>query len=244
MNRGLLFSLSLHTVFLTVCLLGPRPKSFEWDRVDAVPVDLVALPHAEEPAGMVAPPPEPAAAPVREVEPSEAPVAKAKEAKADEPAVRPKPRRVIKPYAPPRDPDEPSLAERLRERLDETAQAPAEEAAPAPAPAPASSAVVEAVDFPYAWYLNLLRGKVTAAWDPPGERLLAGRPRHVVVRFRILRDGRITDVRVDSASGTPGLDASAERAIQQGGPYPPLPETYTGDWLDVGVRFGLREGGG
>jgi TonB family protein len=242
-NRGLLLSLSLHTVFLSVCLLGPRPKSFEWDRVDAVPVDLVALPHAEEPAAVVAPAAEPAPAPVREVEPAEASAAKPKEAKADTPAVRPKPRRVIKPYAPPRDPSEPSLAERLRERLDETEPAPVEEA-PAAAPAPASSAVVEAVDFPYAWYLNLLRGKVTAAWDPPGERLLAGRSRHVVVRFRILRDGRITDVRVDSASGTPGLDVSAERAIQQGGPYPPLPETYTGEWLDVGVRFSVREDGG
>jgi TonB family protein len=243
MSRGLLFSLSLHCAFLIVCLVGPRPSSFEWDRVDAVPVDLVALPRAEEPAAQVAPPPEPAPAPVREVTPDETPEPAAKEKKAPEQAVRPKPRRVIKPYAPPRDPQEPSLAERLKERLDAAEAAPAEPT-PAAAPAPTSSAVVEAVDFPYAWYLHMLRGKVTAAWDPPGERLLAGRSRHVVVRFRILRDGRITDVRVEGASGTPGLDASAERAILQGGPYPPLPETYVGEWLDVGVRFSLTEGGG
>ncbi|NNE43574.1 MAG: TonB family protein, partial [Gemmatimonadetes bacterium] len=168
----------------------------------------------------------------------------------------PQPKRVFKKYAPKREDDQPSLAERLKQRL-ETASESAEAATPAaatPAERPdvspeipvadevvavptGSSAEVQAVDFPYQWYLNVLRTKITAAWDPPGEHLLSGRAREVIVQFRVHRDGRITDVAVESASRTPGLDASARRAVERGGPYPPLPTNYENDWLDVAVRF-------
>jgi len=244
-NRGLAWSATLHVAFFLAFFLGPGPKPFEWDRADAIPVDLVSLP-VEMPA------PEPEPEPVKETPPPEvkpAPQEAPKEAPPEpkpveqvRPKPKPKPQRVFKRYAPPKADEEPSLAERLQERLskEEAAETPADtepiEETPRPAPA-ASTAEVEATDFPYAWYLNVLRTKITAAWDPPGERLLAGHSRQVLVRFRIHRDGRITNVEVEGASGTPGLDTSARRAVEQGGPYPPLPEGYAGDWLDLGVRF-------
>ena len=73
--------------------------------------------------------------------------------------------------------------------------------------------------------------------------MLAGRTRQVLVTFRVHRDGRITDIQVGGASGTSVLDASARRAVEQAGPYPPLPPEYEGDWLDLGVRFTAAEGG-
>jgi TonB family protein len=255
-NRGLIWSVSLHAALFLLFLLGPTPDRFDWDRADAVSVDLVELPALEKPEPEPEPaPPDPA--PPEETVQEETVQEEAPEEKTEPPPdpepVRPPPKpkpkppqRVFKRYAPPRQEPEPSLAERLRKRLDEAATE-AETAEPpetsAAQPATGSTAEVEAVDFPYAWYLNVLRTKITAAWDPPGERMLAGHARQVIVEFRIHRDGRITDVRIGGASGTPGLDASARRAVDAGGPYPPLPPEFEGEWLDVGVRFTVREGG-
>jgi protein TonB len=263
-NRGLIWSGGLHLTVFLVFLLGPGPKPFEWDRADAVPVDLVSLP-VEIPAPKPVPPkpapivpdpvPVPEAVPEEIVPEKAPPPEKPADPKPVQQAPKPKPEpppRVFKKYAPPRSDDEPSLAERLRERLEQAAERPQEtppaetqpaEAAPAPAAPAEATASVEAVNFPYEWYLNVLRTKIFAAWDPPGERLLAGHRRHVVVRFRIHRDGSITDIRIDGASGTPGLDTSARRAIERGGPYPPLPPAYEEDRLDLGVRFTVTEGG-
>ena len=263
MNRGLLLSFILHAAAFLIVLLGPPPQAFEWDRAEAVAVDLVSMPVVEPPPDPVktpeAPPslpdtpqpdvtpvpdppadPDPEPEPVDEVKPE--PVQKA------EP---PKPKRVFKKYAPPKEDDQPSLAERLQQRLqtdDEPSETPADAAPSTPVPEDvpvgdevvavptAASAEVQAVDFPFQWYLNVLRTKITAAWDPPGQRLLRT-SRVVVVEFRVYRDGRITDVVVRDASGTPGLDTSARTAIERGGPYPPLPENYENDFLDVAVRF-------
>jgi len=247
-NRGLIWSGALHVAVFVLFLLGPGPKPFEWDRADAVPVDLVSAPV--EIPDPTPPPPEPKPVVpepkpvVEEAPPQETPKesppdpAPVKEA----PKPKPKPQRVFKKYAPPNRDDEPSLKERLEQRLEHVAEqsaetTPAQTAPAAPAPPSTNSASVEAVNFPYEWYLNVLRTKILAAWDPPGERLLTGHRRDVVVRFRIHRDGSITDVRIDGASGTPGLDTSAQRAIERGGPYPPLPPAYEEQWLDLGVRF-------
>ncbi|HMB68472.1 MAG TPA: TonB family protein [bacterium] len=255
MNRGLVWSGALHVTVFVVFLLGPGPKPFEWDRADAVPVDLVSVPvEIPDPAP---PPPEPEPvvpepiveeAPAVEEAPKDTPEDPPPDPKPVQQAEKPKPqpKRVFKKYAPPREDDEPSLAERLKERLDKVSEEKAEAAPDSPpkesvsaasVPPSENTASVEVVNFPYEWYLNVLRTKILAAWDPPGERLLTGHRRDVVVRFRLHRDGSITNVRIDGASGTPGLDASAQRAIDRGGPYPPLPPAYEEQWLDLGVRF-------
>ena len=250
MNRGLIWSGALRGTVFVIFLLGPGPKPFEWDRADAVPVDLVSLPV--EIPDPTPPPPEPKpVVPEPVVEEAPAPQETVPETPKDPPPdpepvqqapkPKPKPQRVFKKYAPPRQDDEPSLAERLKERLEQVSESQPESApdptAPAPTPPSENTASVEVVNFPYEWYLNVLRTKILAAWDPPGERLLVGHRRDVVVRFRIHRDGSITNVRIDGASGTPGLDVSAQRAIETGGPYPPLPPAYEEQWLDLGVRF-------
>jgi protein TonB len=97
-------------------------------------------------------------------------------------------------------------------------------------------------DFPYAWYLNVVHTRITGSWDTPGERLIAGRTNQVLVSFQLHRDGRVTDLTIEGASGTPGLDASARRAVLQAQPFPPLPEAYEGDVLVVRVRFTVNGG--
>lgn len=244
MNRALLFSAAMHGIAFVMVLTVPTPRGPRWIPPDSVAVDLVAsVRPAAKPAPQVLP--TPAVQPEPEiVTPKEAP----KEPPQDTPTVKPptkKPAkstaRTLKPNAPKRPPDGPSLEERIRQRL---AKVPSEEASedasPAPvpaAPAGASSADVQAVDFPYAWYLNMLRTRITDAWDPPGESLLTGRSKQVTIAFRVARDGTVDNVTISGTSGTPGLDASARRAVERAQPFPPLPDAYEGATLDVAVRF-------
>jgi len=239
-------SVGMHGAGLALVLLAPTPRGPRWHPPDAIAVALVAAPSRAARETPAPPAPE-IAAPEPEPEP-EAPKPEVVQAKPPpKPAVKPPVPRTIRRNAP-RRPDEPSLEERIRQRLAEVESeaAPPEDAStPAAAASPAagggSRADVQAVDFPYAWYLNVLRTRITDAWDPPGESLLANRARQVVVAFRVFRDGRVTDVEVSGASGTPGLDASARRAVQRAQPFPPLPEAYPGESLEVAVRFTVED---
>ncbi len=255
MRRGLVLSVVAHTALFVLVLAGPRPAHQAWEPADAIPVTLVAAvqeapPEAEPPVAEAPPeetPPEPEEQPVVEPEsetqpPPPEPVSKPRQ-------VRRRPPRTFQPYAPERR-DEPSLAERLQARLTEEEEETQAAQTPEHVPAPASSTSTHSTevetgdsDFPFAWYLNLLRTKITDSWDPPGDRLIAGRSRQVIVSFRIARDGSVTDVHVESASETPGLDTSARRAVERAKPFPPLPESYARDVLDVAVRFTVAEGG-
>lgn len=255
-RRGLLLSAALHTAAFLLVFLGPAPRDFRWEPQDAIAVNLVSpvpLPEPPvarpEPVRTPDPLPPPVPDPVPEPEPEPEPEVKPKEDPPPAPApakTKPrKPPRRIQRVAPRRDEDTgPSLAERLFKRLnpEDPAVAPADEAPEAaPAPAASTSAEVDAQDFPFAWYLNVIRTRITDAWDPPGDRLVVGRSNRALVHMRIHRDGRVSDVRVE-ASGNGSLDASAQRAVKAAQPFPPLPESWEGDVLDVGIRFTVEAG--
>lgn len=243
MTRGFLLSSALHAALFALFLFTPSAPAFEWDRSDVIAVDLIATPEPprEEP-------PPPAPAPEPEPEPTPEPPTESPPADPVPPTPvqpkPPKPKYVIRPAAPRREPDEgPTLADRLQGLLEKTPAEPSPPAETAPPPVPsAPTAEVHASDFPYAWYLNVVRRKITDSWDPPGDRMISGRANRVLVRFRIHRDGRVTGVEVEGGSGTPGLDASTRRAIDLAKPFPPLPDTYEGESLDVAVRFTVEGG--
>jgi TonB family protein len=268
-KKGLVFSAALHLALFLALLLGPGPKAFEWDRVDAIPVDLVAprladrLPPSERPSIDRAEPKKadlPSKPPVSDVLETPDPTPDLTEPEKPQPTPpptptpKPKPTPEYKRYAPPKT-DQTSLADRLKKRLADTPTEsdakPTEDAgevssepAPAPSSAPTASADVTARDFPYAWYLNTLRTKIADSWDPPGDRMVSGHGNQVLIRFRVHRDGHVSNIQVDGASGTPGLDASARRAIERASPFPPLPAQWVGDHLDAVVRFNVSEGRG
>jgi protein TonB len=92
-------------------------------------------------------------------------------------------------------------------------------------------------DFPYDWYLQTIRDKISANWltslVDPGVR---GTFR-VAVYFRIYRNGSTSDVEVRQSSEIPSLDLSAKRAIQNAQPFPPLPDDYNKDYLGIILLF-------
>jgi protein TonB len=90
----------------------------------------------------------------------------------------------------------------------------------------------------FGYYVDLLRQKVGQKWqtadvDP---RLQNAPP--VVVTFTILRDGSVRDIRVAQRSGNFALDASAQRAIADAAPFPPLPQGF--DKSEAPIEFWFR----
>ena len=250
MNRALAVSATLHCAAFVVVLTAPAPRGPRWHPPESIAVSLVASVSPSVAEASLAPAEAPSAEPEPVVEvpkdspketPKAAPVKEAPKKPAKVPAAR-----TVRPNAPRRPPDDgPTLEERIRQRLSTvpSAAGEAEPAPPAPLPSAssgagsASTADVQAVDFPYAWYLNVLRTRLTDAWDPPGESLLTGRSKIVLIAFRVSRDGRVDNVTISGASGTPGLDSSARHAVERAQPFPPLPEAYRDATLDVAVRF-------
>ena len=125
---------------------------------------------------------------------------------------------------------------------------PEREAPPAP-PAPAlpyasvgSSGLRGAVsldtNFEFTYYLTLVRNRIAQSWSPPAGLTSGGKPVETVVYFRIVRDGGIGSLRLETTSGYEFFDRSAVRAIQLSDPLPPLPLGYSGG--DLGVHFGFQ----
>ncbi|HET7433898.1 MAG TPA: TonB family protein [Thermoanaerobaculia bacterium] len=92
---------------------------------------------------------------------------------------------------------------------------------------------LEGGDFPYTIYIEAMQRKVGTNWVrgqvTPGTTTL--------VYFRIQRDGRITDSRVETPSGNGRFDRAALSAVMSASPLNPLPFGYTGPYLGVHLTF-------
>jgi TonB family protein len=58
-----------------------------------------------------------------------------------------------------------------------------------------------------------------------------------MIKFTILRDGRISDVEMERSSGYAALDLTSQRALLMLRRLPPLPPEFTEDHLTVHLRF-------
>ncbi|HER43214.1 MAG TPA: TonB C-terminal domain-containing protein, partial [Candidatus Eisenbacteria bacterium] len=58
-----------------------------------------------------------------------------------------------------------------------------------------------------------------------------------LVFFRLRRDGRVDDVRIEQGSGNTYFDRSAMRAVRSAAPFPPLPRAFTDDYLGIHFTF-------
>ena len=87
----------------------------------------------------------------------------------------------------------------------------------------------------FGYYVDMLKQRVGEKWrtsdvDP---RIRSAPP--AIVTFTIRRDGSILRVRVEQTSGNFALDASAQRAIADAAPFPPLPAAF--DKNEVSIEF-------
>jgi len=81
-------------------------------------------------------------------------------------------------------------------------------------------------------YLTTMLQVVQSRWDSHQE--VSGETQ---VKFRILRDGRLTDIELEKSSGYSALDLTAQRALFMTQRLPPLPSAFPDDHLVVHLKF-------
>ena len=94
-------------------------------------------------------------------------------------------------------------------------------------------------DFPYAYYLRQVTEKIRAQWN--GRAIPGSQP---VVVFEIGRDGRLNHAAIEKSSGNRAYDQVALRALNDAGPFPPLPDDFKKPVLRIGLQFGFDPTGG
>ena len=92
-------------------------------------------------------------------------------------------------------------------------------------------------DFPFSYYLNFLKKRIQDNWHPPYQSSDPGSTLKVTIGFRILRDGRLTEVKLESSSGFFMFDQAAQRAVYSANRMPPLPEGYLDEFLTIHLEF-------
>lgn len=95
---------------------------------------------------------------------------------------------------------------------------------------------LDGVDFPHSYYLEQIRDKIAQRWGPP-EGMARGRQLKAVVRFRILRSGKIGEQVLEEPSGHTVFDQAALRAVTDAQKFGPLPEAFPGAFLVVHFNF-------
>ncbi len=224
MKRGLPWSLLVHVLgLLSVFLWGndvtravvqpPRTINVRIERPENVPTVPA---ETETIAPEVAPK-------VIEVEPDLPPKEK--------PEVVPK----EEPEKPPEDPQPERERPREQEPEMETAEAVATPSLTVSGPSVGSTDS----NFPFAWYLSQVEGRIAANWRP---RQLGFRNSIACsVHFVIGRSGVVSQVTLSEGSGVGLYDREALRAIQTTR-LPPLPPQYSGANLGVTFIFNLEPG--
>jgi len=102
-----------------------------------------------------------------------------------------------------------------------------------PAAAGATVQGLDAVYFPFDYYVTQFLSRLSANWYKPA--VPAGTS--CVVRFTITKSGRIADAEVQTPSPYPAFDRAALRAVLSSNPLPPLPFEFNEDKLGVHLRF-------
>ncbi|HXB73314.1 MAG TPA: energy transducer TonB [Candidatus Acidoferrales bacterium] len=92
----------------------------------------------------------------------------------------------------------------------------------------------------YGEYANRLRDQVARNWrtsDIPQQT--ANAPR-AAITFTLHRDGSVTNARITGRSGNAALDYSAQRAILDAAPFPPLPAGFPKNDPEIEFLFELK----
>jgi periplasmic protein TonB len=120
-----------------------------------------------------------------------------------------------------------------RPKTDTTAPATATSTAPVVPVGGSGVTGLEGGDFPFTLYINGMQRAIQKNWLRPQ----IGGDLTVVIRFRILRDGTITDTDYVTRSGNPTFDRQALSAVRSSSPLSPLPYAYNGTYLGVNLTF-------
>lgn len=103
-------------------------------------------------------------------------------------------------------------------------------------PGSAFSSQIGLSNFPFTYYLQIIIDKVSSNWFTSLIDAGISGKFHATVYFKIHRDGKISDIKIQESSGIESLDMSALRAVQSSS-FPPLPKDYEGEFLAIYLIF-------
>ena len=213
MKLPVILSILLHVMFFAVLFALPSRSRQFYDVRRIYEVELVSLPRVVE-------------EPPEETAHSES-----------EPESEPESPVTIEPVestVPNRESDDTEVSEPVEPESTEE-ESPADSTA---APGVGGSQVtVETQDFPFSYYLSLIRFRIQDRWRPPYQTTGESNKLVTVVGFRILRNGGVSEVDMENSSGRFLFDQAAIRAIRTLGQLPPLPAEFTGEYLTVHIEF-------
>jgi TonB family protein len=95
-------------------------------------------------------------------------------------------------------------------------------------------------DWDPSQYMRKLHNDIQRNWDPliPEEVAAPLMKKGIVgIRFIILRDGQIGDIKLETTSGDVALDKAAWYAITSEGQFPQLPKEFHGQQLELRIGF-------
>jgi protein TonB len=97
-----------------------------------------------------------------------------------------------------------------------------------------------AFGYRFGWYHDLLEQRVAQKWhtEEVDPRIQTAPP--VIVTFELEKNGSIANVRIMQSSGNRALDYSAQRAIYEAAPFPPLPQGYERSSANIEFWFQLK----
>ena len=91
----------------------------------------------------------------------------------------------------------------------------------------------------YGWYAQQIFDRVGQKWNRAD---VAARPNaHAIVRFTLLRDGTVQNVKLLQPSGSYTLDTSAQRAVLDAVPLPQFPRGFPYNSISVDLNFELQQ---
>lgn len=96
----------------------------------------------------------------------------------------------------------------------------------------ASSGSGDSSDIDYGAYLANMQRKIKKAWFPPR----GNESKTVTLKFKIHKNGEVTDIRLAKGSGISQVDDAATQAVQSAAPFGPLP-AGSPDVIDIKFTF-------
>jgi protein TonB len=92
----------------------------------------------------------------------------------------------------------------------------------------------------FGWYEKLIRERVGQKWRTNDVDTRHRTSPPCIVAFVIARDGNVSAVRVVQSSGIYSLDQSAQRAVYEASPLPPLPREFERNTANIEFWFELK----
>ncbi len=92
----------------------------------------------------------------------------------------------------------------------------------------------------FGWYRDLLEQRISQKWrtDEVDPRIQTAPV--AIVTFDIQKNGMVSGIRLLQSSGNRALDYSAQRAVAEAAPFPPLPAGYERNAANIEIWFHLK----